>query len=66
LLSFNELHFITCADDENWGIKPELFKKGLQIYIKQLHKPVSSRLAVNLNKADNKEFSFIRLGSCVK
>lgn len=66
LISFNELHFITCSDDENWGIDPHKFSKGVQLHIKQLYKPVSARMAGNLHKADGKEFSFIRLGSCVK
>ena len=66
LISFNELHFITCADDENWGISPHKFDNKLRLYVKQLHKPVSAQMAKNLNSADAKEFSFIQLGSCVK
>lgn len=66
LLSFNELSFITCADSDNWGIDPELFHKKTLVHIKQLYKPVSARIMQNMHKADGQEFSFIRLGSCVK
>ncbi|MBM3893021.1 hypothetical protein FJ365_01295 [Candidatus Dependentiae bacterium] len=66
LLSFNELSFITCADSDNWGINPAELNKKTEVYIKQLYKPVSARIMRNMHKADGQEFSFIRLGSCVK
>ncbi len=66
LISFNELSFITCADSDNWGINPAELNKKTVVYIKQLYKPVSARIMQNMHKADDREFSFIRLGSCVK
>ena len=66
LISFNELSFITCADKDNWGIKPTLFSKATEMHIKQLYKPVTARTMKNMHKADAQEFSFIRLCICVK
>ncbi len=66
LISFNELSFITCADKDNWGIVPRLFNKKMVMHVKQLYKPVTARIMQNMNKADAQQFSFIRLGSCVK
>jgi len=66
LMSFNELHFIACADAENWGIDPRKLSKNVEVHIKQLHRPVTARMMCNLYKADDSPFSFIRLGSCVK
>ena len=42
LVSFNELYFlITPHADDSWGIDPRRFAPGLQIYVKQLRRPMT-------------------------
>ncbi len=67
LISFNELYFITSpANKGGWGINPFKFDDKLQIYVKQLRAPVSCPVTRNMRKAANQmEFSYIALGTCV-
>lgn len=65
LVSFNELHFLTTAEDDNWGINPLEFPKDITLFVKQLRNPITKKIACNMRKAEKFNLDFIRLGSCV-
>lgn len=69
LMSMNELYFVALPNAiEGWGIDTTQFAESLEIYIKQLRRPVDKniinniRLASLLNVTDLK---YIALGTCV-
>ncbi len=65
LMSFNELYYITCTDeDDHWGIFPSKLKKDLSLCVKQLRSPLTKRVIQNMERADKSSFEFIRLGTC--
>jgi len=64
LVSFNELYFLTTVTPEkSWGIDPEKFQNDCTMYVKQLRRPVTKQVALNMQAADASEFGFIALGS---
>jgi hypothetical protein len=67
LISFNELYFIaTPSAKGGWGINPYKFSDNMYINVKQLHKPVSSKVVRNMRSAlEQMEFNYIALGTCV-
>ena len=66
LLSINELYFITTSDELSWGIDVGKFDPKLKLHIKQLAKPLSKNMLVNMQKADALDtFHFIQLGNCI-
>jgi len=67
LLSFNELYFVSAPEDrDGWGINSRKFSDDMQIYIKQLEKPVTKEMVNNFRyEIDQEDFVFIELGSCV-
>ena len=67
LISFNELYFIAAPPSKGgWGINPYKFFDNMFINVKQLHKPVSSKIVRNMRSAfEQMEFNYIALGTCV-
>jgi len=69
LLSFNELYFVTLPDFlGGWGISPCKFPQDFSVIVKQLHKPVSRQIAVNMHIAsllNSSDFRYIALGTCI-
>lgn len=67
LLSFNELYFIAAPRDrDGWGINPRRFDETMQIFIKQLEKPVNKEIVCNFrHEIKQEDFAFIELGSCI-
>ncbi len=65
LLSFNELAYATDPGPDGWGMDSEKWPSDIQIYVKQLRRPVGKTECVNLKKAARSPFSFIRLGSSI-
>ncbi len=66
LVSFNELYFISIPKEYNgWGIDPYKFSSDMEIFVKQLHLPVSKQNMCNIRTATESEFNFIDLGSCI-
>jgi len=67
LISFNELYFVAApVDNDGWGIIPGEFDDSMQIYVKQLRKPVNKEIVCNLREeVKQTNFAFIELGSCV-
>ncbi len=65
LLSFNELYFVTTSSEEDsWGIDPTAFDEKLQIFVKQLRRPIDKKIACNVRAVDNLSCSFIKWGTC--
>lgn len=65
LMSFNELYFVTTAENDNWGIDPRKFPKNFTMFVKQLRCPVNKEVACHLRQADKAPFGFIKLGTSV-
>lgn len=69
LMSFNELFYITLPDFMGgWGIEPSKFQEGLEIVVKQLHRPVTKQMLYNMRMANllnTSDFKFISLGTCI-
>src|SRR5207249_8602829 len=67
LMSFNELYFACLPNILNgWNIEPSQFDNNLSIVVKQLRKPVSKQMAVNMRIAsllNATDFKFIALGT---
>lgn len=66
LVSFNELFYITTADkDDCWGLNLSKFDLNLKLFVKQLHKPITKQVVLNMNNADSEDhkFQFCKLGS---
>lgn len=65
LASYNEFYFVGAQPHlGGWGMNVEKFDKNIQVYVKQLRKPVSKKVMQNLYATDNVDFHFISLGSC--
>ncbi len=66
LMSFNELFFIALPDVlQGWHIEPSKFTDDLNIFIKQLHEPVTKAEVCNMRNAsllNATDFKFIPLG----
>lgn len=69
LISFNELYFVCLPDIlHGWHIEPSQFDTNFSIVVKQLRKPVSKQMAVNMRIAsmlNATDFKFIALGTCI-
>jgi hypothetical protein len=65
LISFNEMYFVAAPESLNgWGINLEKISPEMPIFIKQLRKPISRQVLLNLREAETSPFYFILLGSC--
>ncbi len=65
LISFNELNYVATTDEDGWGLQPSRFPSSFQMVVKQLRKPVSRAVLVNLEEMRNSSFSFIKLGTSI-
>ncbi len=64
VMSFNELFFIATPDiQKSWGINPEKFSPDFKMYVKQLRKPVSREIILNIRKGEQSQLKFLSLGS---
>ena len=64
LISFNELYFIVTKNDENWGIKPELFAENFKFHVKQVRAPLSREVIMNMRAIQGSKYPN-RFGSSV-
>lgn len=65
LISFNELYCIATTDEVcRWGLDVSKINAKSEFYIKQLHKPVSTKIIHNMHDAEdeNIKFQFCKLG----
>jgi hypothetical protein len=67
LMSFNELYYVALPKErDGWRINPNKFNKDIKIFIKQLEKPINKKVVCNMRyEAEQPNFSFMGLGSCV-
>ena len=69
LFSFNELYFIALSNLSNgWNIDPVKISYKLPIVIKQLRRPITKEMIVNMHIAcllNNTDFHYIALGTCI-
>lgn len=67
LMSFNELYFITTAGDCSWGIDLQKLPSNLKIFTKQLKRPMTKNMLINMQKIDSYDnnIEFIQLGSSI-
>ncbi len=64
LISFNELYYIASNNlNDSWGIDISKLDDNFKMFVKQLRNPVNKDVLCNMQKADNSDFSFIKLGS---
>jgi hypothetical protein len=64
LMSFNELFFVATADvKKSWGINPEKFSTDFKMYVKQLRKPLTREVILNIRKGEESPLQFLSLGS---
>jgi len=66
LISFNEMYFAAMPDKLfGWGINVAALSGKMQLYVKQLRKPVNKRVLLTFRRNEAKApFDFILLGSC--
>lgn len=65
LISFNEMNYLAATDTSGWGLKPADFPASFRMVVKQLRKPVSRKVLVNLEEMRNSDFYFIKLGTSI-
>ncbi len=65
LISFNELAYVADPGPRGWGIDPSKFARNFVVHVKQLRKPVSRAMILNMRAAEESDFSFIRLGTSI-
>lgn len=64
LISFNELYYIASNNlNDSWGIDISKIGDNFRMFVKQLRRPIDKNVLLNIQKADNSDFSFIKLGS---
>ena len=64
LISFNELYYIASNHfADSWGIDISKIGDNFKMFVKQLRRPIDKNVLRNIQKADNSDFSFIKLGS---
>lgn len=64
LISFNELYYIASNNlNDSWGIDISKIGDNFKMFVKQLRRPVDKNVLCNMQKADNSDFLFIKLGS---
>jgi hypothetical protein len=64
VMSFNELFFVATPDaSRSWGINPEKFSHNFKLYVKQLRKPVSKGMILNIRKGEQNPNRLLSLGS---
>ncbi len=64
LISFNELYYIASNNlNDSWGIDISKIGDNFKMFVKQLRNPVDKNVLCNMQKADNSDFLFIKLGS---
>ncbi|KKQ11641.1 MAG: hypothetical protein US22_C0019G0007 [candidate division TM6 bacterium GW2011_GWF2_36_6] len=64
LISFNELYYIASNNlNDSWGIDISKIGDNFKMFVKQLQSPIDKNVLCNMQKADNSDFSFIKLGS---
>ncbi len=67
LISFNELYYIASNNlKDSWGIDISKLDDNFKMFVKQLRNPVNKDVLCNMQKADNSDFSFIKLGSSTR
>jgi hypothetical protein len=66
LISFNELYYIASNNlNDRWGIDISKIGDNFKMFVKQLCSPIDKNVLFNMQKADNSDFLFIKLGSNV-
>ncbi|MCR9141571.1 MAG: hypothetical protein NXI24_04905 [bacterium] len=65
LISFNELYYITASGSSGWGIDPRKFSDGVEIFVKQLRKPVDRAAMIHMRETNEADFYYIKLGTSV-
>jgi hypothetical protein len=64
VMSFNELFFVATPDTQkSWGINPDKFSPDFKMYVKQLRKPVTREMVLNIRKGEQSQLKFLSLGS---
>ncbi len=65
LISFNEMYYVAIPSNYGgWGIGAESLPKKLSLHVKQLRKPVTQKVLLNIARGEDCPLTFIRLGSC--
>lgn len=64
VMSFNELFFVATPNiEKSWGINPEKFSPEFRMFVKQLRKPATRGMILNIRKGEQSPLKFLSLGS---